>query len=196
MSYLLVIFGSILNLFGTSYYIWNTIKGVTKPNRVTWLMWTIAPMIGTAAALSSGVTWATLPVFMAGFCPLLVFLASFVNKHSYWQLGRFDYACGLLSLLALILWRLTSNPNVAILFAIMSDAAAGVPTLVKSWKFPETETASGFSVSGLNNLMSFFVIQEWTFANYAFPGYLVIMSAMLTAFVVRKYARNTKGSPW
>ncbi len=34
----LVIAGALLNLAGTGYYIRNTLKGETKPNRVSWLM--------------------------------------------------------------------------------------------------------------------------------------------------------------
>ncbi len=186
MSYWPVILGSFVNLLGTSYYIRNTIRGVTKPNRVTWLMWSIAPVIGTAAALASGVTWATLPVFMAGLMPFLVFIASFINPNSYWKLGTFDYGCGILSAFALILWYLTSEPAVAIVFSIASDCAAGIPTLIKCWKQPETETASGFTASGINNLMSFFVITNWNFANIAFPLYLVIFNTILAFPVVRK----------
>ena len=186
MSYWPVILGSFVNLLGTSYYILNTVRGVTKPNRMTWLMWSIAPLIGTAAALASGVTWATLPVFMAGLMPLTVFIASFVNPHSYWKLEPFDYLCGILSALALILWYLTSNPAIAIVFAIAADFVAGVPTLVKCWKYPETETASGYTASWFNNLMSFFVITNWNFANIGFPLYLVLMNTALAFPIIRK----------
>lgn len=153
---------------------------------MTWLMWSIAPLIGTAAALASGVTWATLPVFMAGFMPLLVFFASFVNPNSYWALERFDYGCGGFAALALVVWYLTKLPDLAIILAIASDFSAGVPTLIKCWQHPETETASGFTASGFNNLMSFLVVRQWNFANIAFPLYLVLMSAALAFPIVRK----------
>lgn len=186
LGYWTVILGCLVNLAGTSYYIRNTIKGVTKPNRITWLMWSIAPMIGTAAALASGVTWATLPVFMAGLMPFLVFLASFVNPNSYWKLERFDWICGALAVLALILWYLTRDASIAIVFAIAADFSAGVPTLVKCWKYPQTETASGFTASGFNSLMSFFVITQWNFANIAFPLYLVVFNTILALPVIWK----------
>ncbi|MCR4325967.1 MAG: hypothetical protein NUV59_04185 [Patescibacteria group bacterium] len=184
-----VIVGSVINLFGSSYYIWNTIRGVTKPNRVTWLMWAIAPLIGSAAAFTSGVSWAVLPVFMSGFFPLLVFLSSFVNKNAYWQLGRFDYVCGGISALALLLWALTSNPIIAIILAIAADAFAGIPTVIKAWKYPETETATGYAANGINNLTSFFVIRQWTFASYAFPLYLVAMNTYFVFALLRKRVR-------
>jgi hypothetical protein len=61
----------------------------------------------------------------------LIFLASFVNKKAYWKLEKFDYICGISSALALLLWWLTKEPAIAIVFAIISDAFAAIPTLIK-----------------------------------------------------------------
>src|SRR3989344_785767 len=98
----LVFLGAAANIGGAFFYIRDTLYRKTKPNRATWFMWSLAPLIATGAALSSGVGWAVLPVFMSGFGPLLVFIASFVNKNSYWKLEQFDYWCGLFSVLALL----------------------------------------------------------------------------------------------
>lgn len=104
-----VILGAVVNVFGALGYARDTLRGETKPNRVTWLMWSVAPLIGTAAALSEGVTWAVLPVFMAGFGPFLILLASFINPNAYWKLETFDYLCGACSVLALVLWGITQD---------------------------------------------------------------------------------------
>jgi len=66
----LVFLGAAVNIWGAFFYIRDTLRGETKPNRATWLMWSIAPLIATVAALSQGVGWAVLPVLMAGFGPL------------------------------------------------------------------------------------------------------------------------------
>jgi len=182
----LVIVGAIVQLYGVFFYIKETLRGNTKPNKVTWLMWSIAPLIATAAGMADGVSWAVLPVFMSGFGPLLVFIASFVNPNAYWKLERFDYICGLFSALALILWAITKEPVVAIVFAIASDAAAAVPTLIKCWKYPETETASAYTTGLFNSLTSFAAIKMWGFSEFAFPVYLVVMNSMLFSSVYRK----------
>ena len=181
----LVFVGAAVQLVGIYSYVKDTVRGDTKPNRVTWLLWSIAPLIGTAAALANGVEWAVLPVFMSGFGPLLVFIASFVNKNSYWKLERFDYWCGFLSLLALVLWGITKMPEVAIAFAIASDGLAAIPTLVKSWKYPETENAGPFTTGLFNSLTSFAAIKMWTFSAYAFPIYLVIINASIALVIYR-----------
>ncbi len=72
-------------------YIRDTLIGKTKPNLVSWSMWALAPLIGTGAAIFAHADlWATVRIFLAGFIPLLVIVASFANKQSYWKLGLFD----------------------------------------------------------------------------------------------------------
>ena len=182
----LVLVGTAVQMVGVISYLKDTLKGVTKPNRVTWLLWSIAPLIATAAALFEGVTWAVLPVFAAGFGPLLVFIASFFNRNAYWELERFDYLCGIFSILALALWAITKDPSIAILFAIMSDLFAAIPTLIKSWRYPETENAAPFATGIFSGLTSFAAIHAWIFAAYAFPAYLVIIDACLVLAICRK----------
>jgi hypothetical protein len=179
----LVIVGAAVQLIGVFSYVKDTLKGETKPNKVTWLLWSIAPLIATVAAMSTGVTWAVLPVFISGFGPLLVFVASFVNKNAYWKLEKFDYICGLLSILALILWGITKLPEVAIVFAIASDGFAAVPTIIKAWKYPETENAGPFTAGVFNSLTSFAAIKAWTFSAYAFPIYLVFINGIIALAV-------------
>jgi hypothetical protein len=181
----IVFIGAIVQLAGIIPYIKETLKGNTKPNRITWLMWSIAPLIATFAAISSGVGWSVLPVFMSGFAPLLVFIASFLNKNSYWKLASFDYLCGLCSVLALILWGITKEPTIAIVFSIASDGFAAIPTLIKSWKHPETETGSAYTTGAFNAFTSFFAIKAWNFSSYAFPVYLVIINTFLIFSVYR-----------
>ena len=76
----LVFIGVAVQLIGIASYIKETLYGSTKPNKVTWLMWAVAPLIATAAALSDGVSLAVLPVFMAGVGAPALFLVPFLSK--------------------------------------------------------------------------------------------------------------------
>lgn len=182
----LLLVGFLAHISSSSTYIWSTLKGRTKPNRVTFFMWAVAPFIACAAALSDGVGWAVLPVFMSGFMPFVIFISSFANPNAYWQLSRFDYACGFLSVLALVLWGVTSDPVIAIIFAIAADLAAGIPTIVKAYKYPETEHFGAYAGSTLNNILIFFIIPTYTFANVAFPAYFIAICVLILYCIYRK----------
>ncbi len=182
----LVLVAAFATLLAALVYIRSMFKGQTRPNRVTWLMWSIAPFIATVAAISNGVTWSAIPVFMSGLSPFLILMASFLNRRAYWKLSTFDYLCGALSVLTLVLWYLTDNPNVAIAFAVMSDALAATPTLTKAWRNPETESPWPFAVGVFSPMTSFLVATAWTFSELAFSAYLVLINILLVFSISKK----------
>lgn len=167
---------------GMSYLI-GTVKGTVKPNRVTWLMWSLAPALAFFAQIQQGVGIEAWSTFIVWFVPFLIFIASFVNKKAVWKLQRLDLLCGFLSLVGLILWMVTKVGNVAIVFAIIADILAAVPTAVKSWYKPETESDSVFLMGSLNSIIALLVIKNWHFENYAFMVYLLFANGLLAILI-------------
>lgn len=186
-----VILGALLSLIGSLNYVINTIKGNTKPNRATWFLWALAPLIATGAMLSEGVTWqGTLMTFMVGFGPLLVFISSFVNKKSIWKLKPFDYICGSLSVVGTIFWFVTRTGEVAIFFSIIADTLALLPTLVKAWRHPETESWLVFLFASINSLITLLTIKNWDLTHAGFPIYIFISCTVL--FIVIRFGIGPK----
>jgi len=54
MKYLVFV-GMIFSLSGAGFYIRAMLQGKAKPNKVSWIMWSIVPLIAAFAALSDGV---------------------------------------------------------------------------------------------------------------------------------------------
>lgn len=181
----LVFFGMLVSLLGTISYIRHIIKGKVKPNRVTWFIWAAAPLIASAAALSDGVGLAVLPVFIAGFFPLIVFVIAIFVKDAFWKLSKFDIVCGILSVLALVLWYVTKQPEVAIAISLLSDFLAALPTVIKSWKYPETEASFAYITGTINAATSFAAIEVWNFSSVAFPVYIIVLSLVIILFIER-----------
>ncbi len=175
----LVFVAAVATLLATIVYVRSMFRGGTKPNRVSWLIWFIAPFIAAGAAASNGIGWAALPVFVSGLSPFVIFTASFFNKRAFWKLLKFDYVCGILSGLALVLWYLSKNPDVAIMFAILADGLAAIPTLTKAWRYPNTESPWPYIVGIFNASTSFGAAAVWSFSAIAFPTYLIIINIML-----------------
>lgn len=184
-----VILASLFNVYGSASYIINTLKGRTKPNRVTWLFWALAPLVAFAAEVNKGVGLRSLMTFMVGFGPLIVLLTSFANRKSYWQLKKFDFVCGTIALMGLALWALTREGNLAILFSILADAFAALPTLVKSYKAPETEDWVAYGAVVISSGITLMTINQWTFANYGFPVYVFVICILFTFFIKSKIGR-------
>ena len=107
--------------------------------------------------------------------PLLIFIASFHNPAAVWRIGRLDYVCGALSVAGTVGWLVTRSGVVAIVAAIVADLLAGIPTLVKSWTDPETESVSAYLGAFLNAAILLLTVTDWTTAVVAFPLYIVCL---------------------
>ena len=185
-----VILGAILSFYGGMSYLIATLKGKARPNRVSWALWALAPLIAFSAEIKHGVGLPALMTFMVGFNPLLIVLASFVNKKATWKLSKLDVLCGILSIIGLVLWLITGKGVIAILFSILADAFAGVPTIVKSWLEPESENHTVFLFGAINAIITLLAIKTWDFAHYAFPLYILSICVLL--FVLIRFKIGTK----
>jgi hypothetical protein len=178
-----VIVGTLIGAAGSVAYLISTVKGRVRPNRVSFLLWSVVPMIAFSAQINQRVGLVALMTFSTGFLPLTVFIASFANKQAVWKLTLFDLICGVLSLAGLALWLITKVGNVAILFSIVADGFAAVPTLVKAWKFPHTEIAWPWIATVFGVILTLLTLPTFTFANCGFILYILAVNLLIYTFV-------------
>ncbi|OGI45781.1 hypothetical protein A2121_00990 [Candidatus Nomurabacteria bacterium GWB1_40_6] len=186
----IIFVGVLVNLVGLFWYIRDVIKGGTRPNLVSWFIWSLAPFIGVFFQLKAGARLSILPIFMAGFTSLVVIIVSVLKKNGYWKINSFDVVCGIISLFALILYVFTHNLSISILFAIISDGLAYIPTIRKSWNFPESETGLMYTTGIVSNIIGLLTIKMWTFPIYSFGIYIVLFNSMVVFSIYRKKILN------
>jgi hypothetical protein len=194
MHTLLAIAGAVINFVACLSYVRAILKREATPNRVTWLLWALVPLIAAAAQWRAGVGISTLVVLSVGAGPACVVLASFVRGTGSWRLGPFDYLCGACSLAALALWAITGDPVTAIVLSILADAAAALPTLRKAWLAPATEDRRAYLISLVGMALGIFSVQEATFTAYAFNAYLVAVSGLLVLILYLPRRRSLNGT--
>lgn len=180
-----IFIGAIVTSLGGLYYLYDTITGKAQPNRVTWLLWGVFPMIIFFAQRAQGVESLSWVTFAAGFTPFLVLLASFINKKAYWKTEPRDFYLMGVAILGIILWALTDNANLAIVFSLLADLFAGLPTVIKAFKHPETESWIAYAISALGCVIGILATQTFSFENSVFILYLAIMNGSLAYLASR-----------
>ena len=187
-----VILGAIIAAAGSLSYLVDTLKGKVKPNRVSFLLWSLAPLIAFFAEVKQGVGIQALMTFIVGFLPLTIFIASFVNKKAVWNLTGFDLMCGALSIIGLVLWFITKSGNIAIIFSILADGLAAMPTIVKSFNYPETESAWPYFASTISAILTLLTVKVWNLANIGFPLYIVLITLVIFSLVHFKLGKQIR----
>jgi len=186
------IIGAIIASLGGLYYLYETIIGKAKPNRVTWLLWGLFPMITFIAQRAQGVEGISWVSFAAGATPLLVVAASFLNKKAYWKTRPLDYVLMASALHAMAVWVVTNDPNLAILIALAADLLASLPTIIKSFRHPETESWRAYAISTVGFGISLLALHSWSFESSAFVLYLFTIQLLLTILTIRQPAKQHK----
>lgn len=184
-----IVFVSLINSSASSFlYIRDTFRGLTRPNRISWFIWFLAPFVGSLLLFSKGGGLSALPLLISSLTSFLIFLASFKNKNSYWKLGKLDYICLVFALLSIVSWVLFEEGVLATIFAILVDLIAFIPTYVKSWEFPDTETLWPYYSGMFNSLLSLVTLTVFTFVTYGFVLYFFL--GCLTQVVIVFYRKR------
>jgi len=186
--------GIVIPFLGDGFYIRDTIKGLTQPNRVSWLMWGIATSLVGFAQIRQGVVLPCLLSFAIGLGDLLVFGVSFIRGNGVWKLGPFDLACGIASALGLIVWAASSNNTAALIAFVVADAFATIPTLMKSWLAPQSETTAVYLASVVSSAMVLATVLVWTSAAVAFALWLAAINFLLVILISSRIGPRVRAS--
>jgi hypothetical protein len=179
------IIGAIIGSLGGFYYLFETIVGKAQPNRITWLLWGIFPLVIFVAQRAQGVediSWAS---FVAGFTPLLIVAASFFNKKAFWKSEPRDYYLMAAAIIGIILWAITANPNLALLFSLLADMLAGIPTIIKAYRHPHSESWIAYAISTVGFGISLLSIQIHNFENTTFVAYVFLLNGTCAVLASR-----------
>ncbi|HEX9082134.1 MAG TPA: hypothetical protein VF768_07635, partial [Holophagaceae bacterium] len=75
--------------------------------------------------------------------------------------------------------------NLALLFSLLADGLASVPTLLKSYRHPHSESWVAYAVSAVGFGISLLSVQVHTFEATAFVAYLVLLNGTLAGLASR-----------
>jgi hypothetical protein len=167
-------------------YIYDTVRGRTRPQRVAWLIWFALGGVIFFTQLAKGANeslWVTC-VQMTG--NLVVFLLAI--KRGYGKFSKRDALSLGVAGLGLALWAITKQPTIALLIAIGVDCIGAALVAIKAYHDPHGETLSTWVFSGLAGLCAAFAVGSFNKPILlAYPLYVLANCTVTTVtIIVRK----------
>lgn len=166
-------------------YIRSILRGQTRPNRASWLIWAFAEGLTFASYGASG---AGATLYIAGAYMTGTFTVAVLSlRNGQGGAGVLDILCLSGAAISLIPWIAFNSSEMALYMIIFVDALAVFPTLLKSIEDPESEDKTYWLLMLLAAVVNLFAIHTWAPHISAFPIYCVLGSG---AIVAALYARR------
>jgi hypothetical protein len=173
----------ILTIVSVVPYVRDMLKGTTRPNIVSWGIWCLVQAIFAAAQIAEGASLSVvLPIAEVATVGLVVVLG--LVGYGYKKYGKLDFICLSLALLAIVLWQVTSIPLIAMWMAVAADLIAAIPTLVKSYRDPKSETPLAYFLVVLSAIAAAFSTDLIDVPNLLWPGYIFAINAATVSLIL------------
>lgn len=179
------ILSSVFVLLGGLPYLRDIHQKRANPHVLSWLGWAFITALGAFAMLAEGSVWAVAILFAnTGLC-LLIALYSIIRRVGVWSTGVYDFIFFGIGVVGLVLWQTLDMPVLALVCAIIADFCFGIPTIVKTFKDPSTETPFVWLTATISGFLSLFALQDLSFHEVAYPLYLFLFDGTVLILTLK-----------
>jgi len=181
---------TVLGFIGYFPYVRDTLRGTTRPHVFSWAVWGVMETIAFFAQIAKGAgagAWAT-----GTSAVIMFFIVGIALTHADKQIRLFDWVALSGALVGILLWRLTDNPLLAIIFVTIADAFGFIPTFRKAYHKPHEETLIEYIFSALKWIVSLFALGSFNLTTALYPISLIFTNSAFVAmaFVRRKNMKS------
>jgi len=182
-QHLLGILAGIIGFLAFVPYILDTLNHKTKPDKATWIIWAVLGLIIAASYWSAGARdTAWTPI---GYAIGIVAVAALSLKYGEEGWTTLDKACLIGAGVGLAVWAITSEPVFAFYLTTIIDAIGGIPTIIKAYKRPETESRAAWAMFLVANSLNLLAISEWSPVIALYPVYVFALSITMNILILR-----------
>ncbi len=175
-------FAALLGVVGYVLYFRSIFRGITKPHFFTWVTYFLIDIIVFTAQITKGGgpgAWVTL-TGVVGTLGVSILALRWGEKH----VTKSDWTSFIGALSAIVLWRVTDNPLVAVMIAVGINFLALLPTFRKSYTHPFEESVSIWIVDIIRYSIALFALASFNATTALFPLGLVTGDALLVVVIL------------
>lgn len=181
------IIAAILAFVGNISYLKDVFRGKIKPHPYTWFIWSIVSMTTFFGGLAKGAGIGALPTGVAEGFTIIIFLFSLksVFRGDVGGIRMIDNYFLALCLLGFIPWILTSDPTISVVVVVLIDLVAFIPTLRKTWAYPETEKPLLYEMNVSRHALTLFSLEAYNIATMLHSIVMICTNTLMTIFTKR-----------
>jgi len=166
------VISAVLILVAGPPYALDTLKGITKPERMTWFIFSLLGVVAFISQAGLGASWSLLfsGLDTAGSCLMLLLSL----KYGVGGYAKRDLVALVIALLGVVVALFFKQPVVSLMGVILADASGTALTVRKAYFDPGSETTLTWVCVGTSAVFGSLAVGSWSLALLLYPAYLVI----------------------
>lgn len=173
---------AILSIIMIIPYVVDIFKKTTKPERASWLIWTVLGLIAFFSQLAKGATDSLWLTGAQTISVLIVFILSI--KYGVGGLNKQDIKALIAAGIGLLLWAITKEALYALFIVITIDFIGVFLTTIKAYKDPKSETTSTWLISGTSGIFGALAVGSFNLVLLLYPVYIIIANYTVVAAII------------
>ena len=176
------ILSGILSASGYIPYIRDILARKTKPERASWLIWTVLTTIAFFTQLAKGASnslW--LPALET--CGLTIVLLLSI-QFGVGMLQKKDLIALTIAGLGILLWYFTKDATIALYITIGIDTIGTILTVQKAYEKPQTETLSTWLLVAGAGILGMLAVGQWNIVLLSYPVYIFLANGATATAVL------------
>jgi len=182
MLQVLGILGGIFATIGIVPYIRDILWGKTRPEKATWLIWTVLGSIAFFSQLAKGASaslWMTGLETVGQFIVLLLAL-----RLGFGGFKKKDYLALFIVGIGLMLWYFTKEAAIALYIVIGIDFTGTILTIQKAYLEPETETLSTWILATIGGFLTILAVGKLDIVLLSYPIFIFAMNGTIVLAIL------------
>jgi hypothetical protein len=171
MLEILGIIGGLFGLVSCVPYIRDIFLLKVKPQRATFLIWSVLGVIAFFSQLAKGATNSLWLPGLETFGAIIIFILSI--KYGVGGFNKRDYIALFIALIGLVIWYFTKEAAVALYLIIIVDGVGTYLTVHKAYNFPESETHFAWILSAIGGVFALISVGSFNVILLSYPIYLI-----------------------
>ena len=176
------IVAALLAIVGNVPYVKDVLDKKVQPHAYTWFVWSLVSGIIFFGQLAKGAGIGALPTFVSEIFTLIIFLLSL--RYGFKKITLLDTFFLFVALIGIGFWIFTNDPTISVIIAVGIDLVAFVPTILKTWTYPRTETPLLYSMNVTRHALALFSLQTYNIATTLHSIAMIATNSVMTLIML------------
>jgi hypothetical protein len=175
------VLAGVVGVADTIPYVRNTVRGLTRPHRGTWLIWGVLAIVACLSQRADGASWSLIMAGVQAVLTSVIFVLAI--RHGEGGLSPTEVVMIALAGGGVIGWIVADEPVIATACVVAADLIGAAMMVPKTYRDPGSETLVTFAFASLGGLLAAGAVGAADLSLLLYPLYYFAVNGAIVVLI-------------